>query len=108
MDIRQLRYNLTALFLQFLQFEAEGTLKDICVLIAAGVAGLGVAVPIICVAGGGFWFVMMGFEVGGDGGVEVAGSPALFLGGVRVEFVAGEDVAQHEGKKIYYKLTSAD
>jgi len=107
-DIWQLRYNLTALFLQFLQFEAEGTLKDIRVLIAVRVAGLGEAVPIIFLVVGGFWFVMMGFEVGGDGGVEVAGSPALFLGGVEVVFVAGEDVAQHEGKKIYYKLTSAD
>jgi hypothetical protein len=64
--------------------------------------------PMMLVMEGWFWLVMMSFEMGSDGGVEMTGSPALFLIGGGVELVAGQDVAQHEDKKIYYKLTSAD
>jgi hypothetical protein len=107
-DVGQLRYNFTALFFQFLKFEAKGTLKDICILFGRReVVGVGV-VPIIFIIEGWFCLVMVGFEVGGDGGVEMAGSPPLFFSHGRVGLVAVEDVAQHQGHKLYYNLTSAD
>lgn len=108
MDIWELRDNFTTLLFQFLKFETEGALKDICILIVVSVMDGRVRVPIIFVVECGLWLVIVGFEMGGDGGVEMACSPALFFVGVGVVLVAGEDVAQHEGKKIYYKLTSAD
>ena len=68
-------------------------------MIVVSVVGGGVAVPIIFVVEGGLRLVIVGFEMGGDGGVEVAGSPALFLGGVGVGLVAGQDGAQHRVRK---------
>lgn len=52
--------------------------------------------------------IIEGFEICGDGSMEMAGSPALLFCGVGVGLVVRVDVAQHGGRKIYYKLTSAD